>query len=122
MSKSFPSPARPRTATKSQYLKCRHCGLEFSLDAPGTQHRNHCPWCLWSVHLDHTPGDRKAACSSLMKPISIALREDGEWMLVHRCESCKVVHLNRIAGDDDERTLLALAIQPITRPPFPLLW
>ncbi len=56
-----------------------------------------------------------------MKPIAIALRDDGEWLLVHRCECCHVVHVNRIAGDDDERALLALAIRPITQPPFPII-
>jgi hypothetical protein len=72
------------------------------------------------MHLDHTPGDRRAECGSLMRPIAVALRDDGEWLLVHRCESCHVVHVNRIAGDD-ERALLSLAIRPITCPPFPLL-
>ena len=29
----------------------------------GTQHRNHCPNCLTSLHLDNEPGDRAAAVS-----------------------------------------------------------
>ena len=28
----------------------------------GTQHRNHCPNCLTSLHLDNEPGDRAANC------------------------------------------------------------
>jgi hypothetical protein len=111
----FPSHHR-----RPSYLKCRHCGLEFSLDAPGTRHRNHCPHCLWSVHLDNTPGDRAACCGGGMEPIAVAAAADGEWHVVHQCRTCDTVHLNRIAGDDDERMLLALAVRPLSRMPFPV--
>lgn len=111
----------PRDDTRApEYLKCRHCGGEFSLDAPGTRHRNHCPWCLWSVHLDVSPGDRSSDCRGGMEPIAISARSDGEWLIVHRCGSCHTVHVNRIAGDDNERELLALAVRPIAKAPFPI--
>jgi RNHCP domain len=70
--------------------------------------------------LDNTPGDRAAECGGGMAPIAVTVCEDGEWMLVHRCGTCHTVHLNRIAGDDDERELLALAIRPLRNTPFPL--
>ena len=107
-------------STSPSYLKCRHCGTEFSLDAPGTLHRNHCPWCLWSVHLDDTPGDRASDCRGSMEPIAVSARPDGEWLLVHRCCTCHAIHANRIAGDDSERELLALAVRPLARAPFPI--
>lgn len=110
----------PNPSVSESTCSCRHCGQSFSLNAPGTRHRNHCPHCLWSLHLDHAPGDRDARCGAPMEPIAIALRGRGEWCLIHRCTTCGTLHLNRIAGDDDERALLALALQPITRPPFPL--
>jgi hypothetical protein len=102
------------------YLKCRHCGGEFSLDAPGTRHRNHCPWCLWSLHLDDSPGDRASECRGSMEPIAVSARPDGEWLIVHRCCSCHTVHVNRIAGDDSERELLALVVRPLAKSPFPI--
>jgi hypothetical protein len=101
-------------------LRCRHCRAEFPLDAPGTRHRNHCPWCLWSVHLDDTPGDRAAECGGGMEPIAVSARPDGEWLIVHRCCTCFVVHVNRIAGDDSERELLGLAVRPLRLAPFPI--
>jgi RNHCP domain-containing protein len=91
-----------------------------STDAPGTEHRNHCPSCLWSRHLDNTPGDRAADCSGSMEPIAICVRGDGEWALIHRCSGCATVRVNRIAGDDNEFALLALAARPMALPPFPL--
>ncbi|HUL52148.1 MAG TPA: RNHCP domain-containing protein [Opitutaceae bacterium] len=115
----FSGPRAPGARARA-YLRCRHCGGEFSPDAPGTRHRNHCPWCLWSVHLDVTPGDRAADCGGGMEPIAIDARPDGEWRIVHQCRTCHIVHLNRIAGDDSERELLALAVRPLSRLPFPL--
>jgi hypothetical protein len=60
-----------------------------------------------------------------MIPIAIEVRSDadhasGEWAIIHRCESCAAIKANRIAGDDSERALLALALRPIARPAFPL--
>ena len=86
----------------------------------GTNHRNHCPSCLWSRHLDEEPGDRRGACREPMEPIAIEVRKDGEWAIVHRCTGCGVMRTNRIGGDDHERALLALALRPIANPAFPL--
>jgi RNHCP domain len=102
-------------------FRCRHCQLDVPVDAPGTKHRNHCPGCLWSRHLDGgVPGDRTAECGSSMEPIAVTVRGDGEWVLVHRCLACDVIHLNRSAGDDNPLLLLRLAVRPLARPPFPL--
>jgi hypothetical protein len=91
--------------------------------APGTRHRNHCPNCLWSRHLDDdVPGDRDAACAGAMEPVAVSVRGDGEWALVHRCSGCDAIRLNRIAGDDNPLTLMHLAVRPLARPPFPIEW
>ena len=94
-----------RRARGPASFRCRRCKLDVSYDAPGTAHRNHCPTCLWSCHVDNTPGDRAADCGGSMEPIAICVRGDGEWVLVHRCASCDEVHLNRTAGDDNPRSM-----------------
>jgi hypothetical protein len=101
-------------------FRCGHCDFAVPLLAQGTRHRNHCPICLWSCHLDDVPGDRDAACGGLMEPVAISPRPDGEWMVVHRCRSCDQLHRTRIAGDDDPVALMSLAVRPLARPPFPL--
>ena len=102
-------------------FRCGHCGLDVSMRAPGTAHRNHCPNCLWSRHLDDDhPGDRDADCGSRMEPIAISVRGDGEWILIHRCTGCDALRLNRTAGDDNPLILLRLAVRPLAQPPFPL--
>jgi RNHCP domain len=112
--------ARHRSGAPSSF-RCRHCRLDVSVDAPGTAHRNHCPGCLWSRHLDDDrPGDRAADCGASMEPIAVSVRGDGEWMIVHRCTCCDTVHLNRIAGDDNALLLTQLAVRPLAQPAFPL--
>ena len=104
-------------------FRCRNCKLDVPMWAPGTAHRNHCPNCLWSRHLDDdSPGDRDSDCGASMEPIAIAVRGDGEWVIVHRCRNCDELHLNRIAGDDTPLILLRLAVKPLAQPPFPLEW
>jgi hypothetical protein len=101
-------------------FRCKRCRFEVPTHAPGTRHRNHCPLCLWSRHLDDAPGDRAAGCAGQMEPIGVTVQRDGEWSLVHRCGSCSHVRLNRIAGDDNPLTLMQLAVKPLSSPPFPL--
>ena len=99
---------------------CRHCGRAVTPDALGTGHRNHCPWCLRSVHLDDIPGDRAAGCGGIMEPVAISVRRGKEWVIIHRCMDCGILKENRIAGDDNELALLSLAVRPVAQPPFPL--
>lgn len=97
------------------------CRLDVATHAPGTAHRNHCPRCLWSKHVDDdVPGDRDAPCGAAMEPIAITVRDGGEWVLIHRCRHCDQLRLNRTAGDDNALALMRLAIRPIAQPPFPL--
>ncbi|MET0523113.1 MAG: RNHCP domain-containing protein [Jiangellaceae bacterium] len=105
---------------RSSSFRCRRCKLDVSSDAPGTAQRNHCPHCLWSRHLDDSPGDRAADCGASMEPIAVSVRGDGEWVLVHRCTACEELNLNRTAGDDNPLALLRVATRPLALPPFPL--
>jgi len=99
---------------------CVHCKCTIPFQSFGTKQRNHCPLCLWSRHVDDKIGDRRSPCAQPMEPISIATKADGEWSIVHRCIGCGQLRTNRIAGDDDELALLALALRPMNTPAFPL--
>ena len=116
------SRTRSRRSSPDSF-RCRHCRLDVPLTAPGTKHRNHCPSCLWSLHVDDDlPGDRAADCAGSMEPVGVSVRDDGEWALVHRCGGCAAVSLNRIAGDDNPLVLMRLAVRPLAQPAFPLEW
>lgn len=103
-------------------FRCVNCRIDVPGDAPGTAHRNHCPACLWSRHVDDSPGDRAMLedCGSSMEPIAITVRGDGEWVLIHRCLGCGELHANRTAADDSPLLLMRLAVKPLALPPFPL--
>jgi hypothetical protein len=101
-------------------FRCANCGETVALGGAGTEHRNHCPWCLCSIHLDVEPGDRAAECGAVMEPVAVWVRRNGEWAVIHRCRSCGALSSNRIAADDNPRLLLSMAVRPLASPPFPL--
>lgn len=99
---------------------CGLCGRAVAPDGAGSKHRNHCPYCLSSRHLDVEPGDRAANCGGLMEPIAVWVRKNGEWAIIHRCRICGALSSNRIAADDNPMKLMSLAMKPVSSPPFPL--
>jgi len=99
---------------------CRSCGAFAPWEGGGTVHRNHCPRCLSSLHLDIEPGDRAAECGGIMEPIAVWVRRGGEWAIVHRCTRCGALSSNRTAADDNPALLISIAARPLAQPPFPL--
>lgn len=100
---------RRRRRDEPEEFRCRHCRV-FVVSVPsGGRHRNHCPTCLHSRHVDERlPGDRLSACGGTMAPIGRFQRAGGEYMLLHRCLDCGVERRNRIAADDDFDLVLSL--------------
>lgn len=86
---------------KREDFRCENCGKEVS----GDGYTNHCPFCLYSKHVDVYPGDRAAACGGMMVPIRVEMVR-GEKLLVHRCEKCGHLKKNRCAANDDFDALL----------------
>jgi hypothetical protein len=104
-----------RRAIISEPFKCRNCKAFIGEPPTGGQQRNHCPMCLYSLHVDDkTPGDRASECRSLMEPIGVFYRRNLEQVVVHRCLGCGFVRYNRIAADDNPILLNEL---PIIDPP-----
>lgn len=99
---------------------CKVCGHLASYEGAGSRHRNHCPNCLSSLHLDIEPGDRAADCGGVMEAIAVWVRKGGEWAIIHRCRVCGCLSSNRIAADDNPLKLMSLALKPLALPPFPL--
>lgn len=99
---------------------CKVCGTSAAPDNAGSHHRNHCPKCLSSVHVDNQPGDRASLCKGIMDPIGVWVRKNGEWAIIHRCRSCSTFSSNRVAADDNPTLLMSIAMKPLAEPPFPL--
>ncbi len=76
---------------------CEHCHQKVSkLEYTA---RDHCPYCLYSKHVDINPGDRLNPCKGLLKPVDIEKFKDT-YKIVYQCEKCHANHKNIMASDD----------------------
>ena len=110
---------RSGARVETESFRCAHCGALVIRAAftSGVINRNHCPFCLWSRHVDwQRAGDRMSACKGKMRPVGLALKRErnkyaadsGELMVIHACQECGQVSVNRIAADDRAEELLAV--------------
>lgn len=104
----------------TDHFTCKVCDRLVVPVGAGSDHRNHCPNCLSSLHLDLEPGDRAADCGGIMDPVGVWVRKNGEWAVIHRCRRCGALSSNRVAADDNPMKLMSIALKPLTAPPFPL--
>ena len=76
---------------------CAHCGKEVR--PLGYSSRNHCPFCLWSLHVDENPGDRACECRGELRPVKVLPDAKKGYIIVHKCEKCGATRRNRAAHD-----------------------
>jgi DNA-directed RNA polymerase subunit RPC12/RpoP len=80
---------------------CENCWKEITKHPEGSA-RNHCPFCLYSKHMDKEfPWDRASNCLWLMKPVWIDNKKNKGWMIKHKCIKCNKEILNKVAPDDN---------------------
>ena len=85
---------------------CEHCSKHVSkLEYTA---RDHCPYCLYSKHVDINPGDRANTCKGLLKPIGIEKFKDT-YKIIYKCEKCKMEHKNIMAIDDNYDVILEIS-------------
>lgn len=85
---------------------CLNCGkevkkLEYSA-------RDHCPFCLYSKHVDINPGDRANTCQGMLEPIDIE-KFKNTFKIIYKCKKCNEMHKNIIAMDDDMDLIIKLS-------------
>lgn len=85
---------------------CENCGekvkkLEYTA-------RDHCPYCLYSKHVDINPGDRNNSCKGMLEPIGIEKFKDS-FKIIYLCEKCHKTHKNIMAKDDDMNKIIELS-------------
>jgi len=78
---------RRNPVARNEGFVCAHCGLEVAAAGGGVQ-RNHCPGCLYSLHVDDVPGDRAQTCGGLMAPVAIERAGPDRVVIRHRCVQC----------------------------------
>lgn len=85
---------------------CEQCGknvtkLEYTA-------RDHCPYCLYSKHVDINPGDRLNECKGLLRPIDIEKYKDT-YKIIYKCNKCGETHKNIMAKDDNIDLIIELS-------------
>ena len=85
---------------------CANCGK--SVTPLGYTSRNHCPHCLYSLHVDNLPGDRQNTCKGLQKPINIETSGKKGYVIVYKCTKCGKITRNKSANDDNFDTMLKI--------------
>lgn len=97
-----------RFTMKDENFTCEHCKKE--VNKLNYTARDHCPYCLYSKHVDHLPGDRANPCCGLLKPIGIEPFKQ-RYKIVYRCETCGQFHRNIMASDDNMDLIIALSVK-----------
>lgn len=85
---------------------CKNCGLQ--VEKLNYTARDHCPFCLCSIHVDVMPGDRKNTCQGMLRPIGIEKFKDT-YKIIYKCDKCKNLHKNIMAKDDNMDLIIELS-------------
>ena len=85
---------------------CENCHKEVK--PLGYSSRDHCPYCLYSKHVDINPGDRLNPCKGLLKPKKKKKYKDT-YKIVYKCNKCNKLHKNIIAKDDDMNEIIKIS-------------
>lgn len=86
---------------------CENCGK--MVQKLNYTARDHCPYCLYSKHVDILPGDRNNSCHGLLQPIGIE-KFKNSYKIIYRCLGCKKIHKNIMAIDDNMELIIKLSI------------
>ena len=84
---------------------CNNCVSKLNYSA-----RDHCPFCLYSKHVDVYPGDRANECKGLLEPIGIEKFKDT-YKIIYKCKKCNQTHKNIVAKDDNVDMIINLSVK-----------
>lgn len=85
---------------------CENCNKKV-LKA-GYTSRDHCPYCLYSKHVDINPGDRLNECKGVLKPTGIEKFKDT-YKIIYKCQKCNIIHKNIVSKDDDMNIIIQIS-------------
>ena len=92
--------------TLDEKFRCENC--KRHVDTLKYSSRDHCPFCLYSKHVDINPGDRSNNCKGMLVPIDIEKFKDT-YKIIYRCEKCGVYRKNIMAKDDDMNAIINIS-------------
>ena len=78
---------------------CINCGKK--VEKLKYTSRDHCNHCLYSLHVDITPGDRENKCRGLLVPVNVEINKKKGEVIVYKCNKCGQEVRNIVASDDN---------------------
>ena len=90
---------------------CAHCGAANV----GDGYTNHCTACLYSRHVDVSPGDRANSCGGMMRPVAVE-RSKGRWRVTQECEQCGFRRANLTRTEETDAVIRFMRWQAATHP------
>ena len=93
---------------RDENFECENCGK--NVEKLNYTARDHCPYCLYSKHVDIMPGDRQNECNGLLKPIGLE-KFKNSYKIIYKCLKCNELHKNIVANDDNSDLIIDLSIQ-----------
>ena len=88
---------------------CENCHKEVK--PLGYSSRDHCPYCLYSKHVDINPGDREESCHGLLEPIGIEISNKKGYVIISKCKKCGKIRKNKAAEDDNMDLIIKLSVK-----------
>ena len=89
-------------------FNCLVCGR--SVDKLVYTARDHCPYCLCSMHVDINPGDRLCNCHGILKPVGVCKDKKGLYKIIYKCMKCNASKRNIQAQDDDINEIIKISV------------
>ena len=86
---------------------CENCGKD--VEKSSYTARDHCPYCLYSKHVDINPGDRENKCHGLLEPIAVEKYRDT-YKIIYKCQKCGEIHKKILHKDDDFTKIVELSV------------
>lgn len=87
---------------------CYNCNKEVS--PLGYTARDHCPNCLYSLHVDINPGDRASNCKGHLIPVGIEKNKKSGYKILYKCDKCGKETKNIMANDDNMEEIIKLSV------------
>ena len=90
---------------------CENCGKK--VEKLGYSCRDHCPYCLYSKHVDKNPGDRAEECQGALEPISVEMNPKKGYVIIYKCKKCGAIRKNKAATDDNMDLIIELSSRQV---------
>ena len=92
---------------KVENFICENCGKNVI----GNGYTNHCPFCLYSKHVDINPGDREEKCHGMLEPIGLEISNKKGYVIIFKCKKCGAIRKNKAAEDDNMDLIIKLSVK-----------